>query len=219
MKRAVVLLRNYAKLPIPDLLSLARRVHDGSIYTDTGRFPAVPTDQKDLGSLTEDLQKKYDAARGRDSVAIAQQDLADKLLLRAIDDIARYAAPLVYNDKAAIEETGFEASNDQTRTTTAPGQLAFMPEVLPGGGIRLNLGEKGTADSFTVIIIEAGKHIDIEVRADSVSISGPAWIHSDTHAKMTIVSVPRRTTLLVYAFAANAAGTGPLSAAMEVTTQ
>lgn len=219
MKKAVILLRDFSRLSIPDLLTRARAVYDGSIYSNSQKFSSPPVTQKDLQTLAGDLQEKYDAARTRDAIAIAKQDLADKLLLKALNDLSRYASPIVYNDKTAIEETGFQASGDETHPAQELGAPNFTIEVLPGGGLRLNMGQKGEADAFTVIVVEAAKGVNVQMTTDGLSIDGPALIRTDTHAKMTIMSLARHTHYTIYAFAANSAGASPLSAARDVSTQ
>lgn len=222
MTKPVILLLDFTHDSIPDLLTLVRAVIAGSIYnssTSPAPFSNPPFTKATLQQQMEDLQAKYDAARNRDTIAVAQQDLAEKILLASLKAIARYAAPIVYNDKAAIEATGFHASSDETQPAAEPAQLQFTPEGLVGGGIRLNLGKKGGADSFTVVIVKESDNVAIAVNADSMSISGPAVICTSTSGKMTILSVERKTPYLVYAFATNSAGNSPLSVGMPVNTQ
>ena len=218
MRKPILLLYKFSGISIPDLLTRARALRDGSIFTDAVKFPSPPTALPGFSALITDLQTKYDAARNRDAIAVAEQDVAEKRLLQAMSALGRYAAPIVYNDQVAIEQAGFEASADETQPAQPLPAPTFTTESL-AGGVRLNMGKKGEADAFTAILIKAGTQSSVTMTSEGLKIVGEATIHTDTHPKVTIQNLAPSTRYTVYVIAVNTAGPSPLSDPKDVTTQ
>ena len=218
MSISVKLITTFRNLSIPDLLTRARAVRDGSIFNNDEKYPTPPLLLPAFTGQIETLQRKYDEARSRDSVAVAEQDVAEKILLRSLVALARYACPLTYNDKPEIEYTGFLHSDEERNLVTQPGTPTFKPEILLGGGLRLNISATGKVVTYTLIIAH-GNDTTVRMTPGGVDIQGAAKVHVDTHNKITITDLPVRTTVTVYAFASNTAGNSQLSAPVEITLQ
>lgn len=229
MNRPVTILRNFINFSIPDLLTQARAVADGIIYVPgppgTSPFTDVPPiSLMTLNTQIDTLQTKYDAARNRDSIAVAEQDLAEKVLEQTLNVIARWAQPVVYNNKALTEQTGFEATDDESEPAGAPEQPVFTPEPLSGGAVRLTLPVNKNARAFTALFAPSSTNLDITLDgtgihfAAGVNIGGLSIVNSAAR-KMTVSGLQRSTQYDVWVYGTGTAGNSPLSQKMQVTTQ